>query len=193
MKVRIWILAGVIAILGALYALYFTEWIRLEPIGIASQVRVSVIQPRFGRPETTQRVRVTNTVSTKTGVVVRATTIVKTNQAKRVGLPQWGKIELTPGGAAIVTFNLDDSYVLTGLRVVDVPADGSAPRIFWQLAGKSVPTRILLYGRDPVGMKPVKAGTKAEPLLPGAPYRLLLEAGRRRGTHDFKTRPTPAR
>lgn len=193
MKVRIWILAGVIAILGALYALYFTEWIRLEPIGIASQVRVSVIQPRFGRPEITKKVRVTNTIPNKTGVVLRATTIIKTNQARRVGLPQWGKIELPPGGAAIVTFTLDDSYVLTGLRVLDVPADGSAPKVLWQLAGKSVPTKTLLYGRDPVGMKPAKAGVKAEPLVPGAPYRLLLEAGRRRGTHDFKTRPAPLR
>ena len=83
--------------------------------------------------------------------------------------------------------------MLTALRVEDVPADGSAPKVLWRLAGKSRPTRSLLYGRDPEGLKPVVPGATAELLKAGVPYRLFLAAGRRRGTNDFKTMPAPAR
>ena len=79
-------------------------------------------------------------------------------------------------------------YELTAIRVEDVPVDGTAPKVIWRLAGKSAPLNSLLYGRDPVGMKPLAAGT-AQPLVPGAPYRLIVEAGRRRGTNNFTTVP----
>ena len=57
----------------------------------------------------------------------------------------------------------------------------------WHLIGKSRPVDSLLYGRDPDGMRPILDGLKPEPLLPEVPYRLIVEAGRRRGTNDFKT------
>jgi hypothetical protein len=86
---------------------------------------------------------------------------------------------------------MDGTYQLTKLRVEDMPADGSAPKVFWRLAGKSVPTTVFLYGRDPEGLKPLVQGATAEPLSPGVPYRLIVEAGRRKGTNCFTTELVP--
>ena len=191
MNKRLLTLGGVLAILGLLYIVLFTEWIKPEPIQIASQVRASVQRPRFGRP-VTQRAP-TNLLTAKIDMIVRTNLIAHTNEAQRVRLPDWGEIDQAPGGAANVTFSLDGAYRLTALRVQDVPADGSPPRVVWQLAGKSQRTSSLLYGRDPQGMKPVLPGTKAEALTAGVPYRLIIEAGRRRGTNSFTTIPSPAR
>ena len=191
MNKRTLMLAGVLAVLGLLYIVLFTEWIKPEPIQIASQVRTSVQRPRFGRP-VTQRI-LTNLPTAKGDMLVRTNLIVRTNEAERVRLPDWGAIDQAPGGVANVTFSFDGAYTLTALRVQDVPADGSPPRVVWQLAGKSLRTSSLLYGRDPQGMKPVLPGTKAEALTAGVPYRLIVEAGRRRGTNSFTTIPSPAR
>jgi len=191
MNKRTLMLAGVLAVLGLLYIVLFTEWIKPEPIQIASQVRASVQRLRFGRP-VTQRI-LTNLPTAKGDMLVRTNLIVRTNEAERVRLPDWGAIDQAPGGVANVTFSFDGAYTLTALRVQDVPADGSPPRVVWQLAGKSLRTSSLLYGRDPQGMKPVLPGTKAEALTAGVPYRLIIEAGRRRGTNSFTTIPSPAR
>jgi hypothetical protein len=192
MNKRSLMLAGVLAVLGLLYIVLFTEWIKPEPIQIASQVRASVQRPRFGR-NVTQR-NMTNLPTAKGDImIVRTNLIVRTNEAQRVRLPDWGEIDQAPGGVANVTFSFDGAYRLTALRVQDVPADGSPPRVVWQLAGKSLLTSSLLYGRDPQGMKPVLPGTKAEVLTAGVPYRLIIEAGRRRGTNSFTTIPSPAR
>ena len=191
MNKRTLMLAGVLAVLGLLYMVLFTEWIRPVPIQIASQIRTSVQRPRFNRP-VTQRI-LTNLATAKGDMIVRTNLVVRTNEAQRVRLPDWGEIDQAPGGVANVTFSLDGAYTLTALRVQDVPADGSPPRVVWQLAGKSIPTSSLLYGRDPQGMKPVMPGSKAEALMAGVPYRLIIEAGRRRGTNSFTTTPSPAR
>jgi hypothetical protein len=140
----------------------------------------------------TQRI-LTNLPTAKGDMLVRTNLIVRTNEAERVRLPDWGAIDQAPSGVANVTFSFDGAYTLTALRVQDVPADGSPPRVVWQLAGKSLRTSSLLYGRDPQGMKPVLPGTKAEALTAGVPYRLIIEAGRRRGTNNFTTTPSPAR
>ncbi|MBI3415685.1 MAG: hypothetical protein HY043_10280 [Verrucomicrobia bacterium] len=197
MNKRALILGGVLFGLGLLYVLLFTEWIRPEPIQIASQVRASLIQPRFGRPVTQ---RIISSLAPPKGDVLKMTNItvgtnlvVRTNQPQRVQLSDWGQIDQAPGGVANVTFSLDGNYILTSLRVQDVPADGSPPKILWQLAGKSLPLSFLLYGRDPQGMKPTTPDAKAEPLSAGVPYRLIVEAGRRHGTNDFKTTPAAAR
>lgn len=184
-RTRVWTLVGALAVLGLAYAFLFTEWVRPEPIGIASQVRASILQPSFGQG--TRTVRVTNSALGGGQVVMERTEAADAgSRARRVRLPHWGEIEQGPGGAANVTFSLDDAYVLTGVRVEDVPADGSAPKVLWQARGRSTPTRSLLYGRVPEGMQGVGAVTA---LTPGAPYRLWLEAGRRRGSHAFRTLP----
>jgi hypothetical protein len=97
----------------------------------------------------------------------------------------------TAGAVANVTFSMDDKFELTKLRVEDLPADGSKPKIMWQLTGKSPLLSVFLYGRDLEGMKPVAQGVLAEPLEAGVPYRIIVEAGRRRGTNCFTTGLVP--
>lgn len=179
-------LGAVFVGLAIAYVYFFTDWLQPAPIEIASQVRPSILAPRFGR--TTVKVVSTN-LRPETGQFVVETNKVHTNRAdiaeaaRRARLPVWGEVEQSLGGSANVTFSLDTAYELTALRVEDVPSDGSVPRVLWQLTGKSRPTRSLLYGRDPEGL----TGAKATPLTPGAPYRLIVEAGRRRGTNQFTT------
>ena len=193
MNSRRWILVGVFAALGISYITFFTEWLRPAPIEIASQVRFSVQPPRFGRP-----VKMTNLLQLLRSVDKLVSNApppkivpVPPDPLERIGRPEKGAIDQAPGGVANVTFSLDNWYSLTRIRVEDVPVDGTAPRIVWQIAGKSRPANSLLYGRNPEGMKPLVPGATAEPLQAGVPYRLILEAGRRRGTANFKTTPVP--
>ena len=110
-----------------------------------------------------------------------------------IGRPEKGAIDQAPGGVANVTFSLDDTYILTSIRVEDVPSDGTKPNVLWQLKGKSRPARSLLYGRVPEGMTNVVPGAVAEPLKAVVLYRLFLQAGRRRGIKDFTTAPAAVR
>ncbi len=193
MRQRPLVLLGLLLALGLAYALLFTDWLRPEPIQIVSQVRASILQPNFRTA--TRKITRTNAETGKVEVVARLTNSMmdSATQARRVRLPNWGEISHAPGGVANVTFSLDAPYALTALRVQDVPADGSAPRVLWDLTGKSSPTRSLFYGRIPPGMRAAKPGNTnagaAEPLAAGVPYVLILEAGRRRGTNSFRTAP----
>jgi len=218
MKNRAWVLFGVFAALGLAYVFLFTEWLRPAPIEIASQVRFSIQPPSFGRPPPVKKpvkpgqASATNRVVMPTNLVEaiglgsnllvrskvvmgtngmpRTNLVVRTNRPRAAGAVS-GLTYVAPGGVANVTFSLDGTYVLTKLRVEDVPADGSAPKVLWRLSGKSVPTTVFLYGRDPEGLKPLVQGALPEPLKPGVPYRLVLEAGRRRGTNYFTTDIVP--
>ncbi|MCI0534114.1 MAG: hypothetical protein L0Z50_02685 [Verrucomicrobiales bacterium] len=190
MNVRRGLLLAVFAVLGLAYIALFTDWLRPAPIEIASQVRFSILRPRFGRPA-----QPPGSPKLQPGhpeqEAMKVDKLVRTNQPRRVRLQDWGLIDPSPGGVANVSFSLDDRYSLTALRVEDVPANGAAPKVVWQLAGKSQPTHALLYGRNPEGMKPVTTNAIAEPLVAGAPYRLIVESGRRRGTNYFSTAPAP--
>lgn len=205
MSARHWTLVGAFAALGLSYVIFFTEWLRPAPIEVASQVRFSVQPPRFGRPAPKANAArgampdAAKATSTKNGrpaappqgffppPPAKTNPVVAREMVDRVGRPEKGAIDQAPGGVANVTFSLDNWYQLTRVRVEDVPADGTAPNVAWQLVGKSLPLNSLLYGRNPEGMKPLLAEAKAEPLKAGVPYRLIVEAGRRRGTNDFKT------
>ncbi len=58
----------------------------------------------------------------------------------------------------------------------------------WNLFAEtnSVPTKGIIYGYSISGMKPVLPKGKAEPLQPNIKYRLLVEAGKRKGQADFQ-------
>jgi len=183
MTARGWFLSGVFVALVLIYIAVFTEWLRPAPIGIVSQVRPTIHPPRF-----TRRAKPPQQPG-QPGPPAKDDRLVRSNQVRQVQLPEWGVIDQAPGGVANVTFSLDGTYSLTAIRVEDVPADGAAPRVLWQLAGKSRPVRALLYARDPEGMKPITPGATAEPLKAGVPCRLILEAGRYRGTNYFTTAP----
>lgn len=191
MNPRTYRLIGLFAVLGLGYAYFFTEWIHPEPIQISSQIRASILQPRFGRGPI--EVTRTNKETGQLEKIVHTNAVGKADTERRARLPEWGEIGDAPGDVANVTFTLDGAYQLTALRVLDLPTDGSPPQILWDLTGQSVPTSSLLYGRIPKGMKSRKPDAAATPLNAGAPYQLIVEAGRRQGTHRFTTRPTSGR
>ncbi|HEY3861669.1 MAG TPA: hypothetical protein VGO59_07265 [Verrucomicrobiae bacterium] len=104
-------------------------------------------------------------------------------------LPRRGEAAVWP-----VFFALNDGFKLTSVEVIPFE-DGkfnSASRPVWHLISdsNSVPTRAFRYGQPIRGMKPAVKNTQADALEPGVTYRLLLEAGRVKGTVDFSTRPT---
>lgn len=187
MNARVCTLAGVFVALGVIYLFAFTDWLRPEPIQISSQIRASILQPRFGRGPI--KISRTNAETGKLEVIIHTNAVGAVEKGRRARLPEWGEIGDAPGNVANVTFTLDAPYQLTALRVQDLPADGSPPRTMWSVTGQSVPTSSLLYGRMPKGMHLVKTNEPAIPLNAGAPYRLIVEAGRRRGTNNFTTRP----
>lgn len=93
-----------------------------------------------------------------------------------------------PGSALPIVFGLDRDYVLDQVRVLSLSSlqTNKAPVEVWNPCGKaakvhSAPTRGFAYG---AGIEGLPSGP-AEPLVPGAPYRLEIASGRLQGSVDF--------
>lgn len=104
----------------------------------------------------------------------------------------YGTVEKEFAGVYPVIFSFDVEYSLTSVRVEEAtPADGAKPQVLWELRSRkgSKPVKAMLYGRDLDNMDPVP-GTPNPPhaLQAGKQYRLLVEAGRRKGSTLFSTR-----
>lgn len=127
----------------------------------------------------------------------RMKTLAEERAAARIAEANAGRFD----GMYPVVFALDGEYQLTQVRVIEVTPSvpGKAPKIVWQLdsTSNSVPTKALLYGRIPKGMKLKDDRSKAEKLEPGIQYRLEVKAGRYKGSTTFKAKesappPEPA-
>ena len=127
----------------------------------------------------------------------RMKTVAEERAAARIAEANAGRFD----GMYPVVFALDGEYQLTQVRVIEVTPSvpGKAPKIVWQLdsTSNSVPTKALLYGRIPKGMKLKDDRSKAEKLEPGIQYRLEVRAGRYKGSTTFKAKesappPEPA-
>lgn len=127
----------------------------------------------------------------------RMKTVAEERAAARIAEANAGRFD----GMYPVVFALDGEYQLTQVRVIEVTPSvpGKAPKIVWQLdsTSNSVPTKALLYGRIPKGMKLKDDRSKAEKLEPGVQYRLEVRAGRYKGSTTFKAKestppPEPA-
>jgi len=91
-----------------------------------------------------------------------------------------------------VAFMLDGKYQLTALKVITV-ADAKTnkyPVPIWHMISdsSSQPTKIIEYGKRIRGMKPSVPKGRPQPLQANIPYRLLIEAGERKGHVDFQTK-----
>jgi len=90
-----------------------------------------------------------------------------------------------------VSFMLDGKYRLTSVKVISVAdaVTNKYPRPIWHMISDSASsqTKIIVYGAPIKGMKPSVPKARPEPLQPNVPYRLLVEAGKRKGQVDFKT------
>jgi len=91
-----------------------------------------------------------------------------------------------------VSFLFDRKYQLTEIKVV--PAQELATNKYatptWHLISdsNSIPTKNVIYGYMPKGMKPAIARMRPEPLQPNVSYVLFVEAGKIKGQTNFFTK-----
>ena len=110
----------------------------------------------------------------------------------RAGLFRRSKL---PAAQAVnpIFFSFDRKLKLTLLKVIPVRAieTNKYPQPIWHLVSdsNSVPTKDLVYGMPIRGMRPSVKGAIADPLQPGVPYRLLIEADKLKAQHDFALAP----
>ncbi|KAB2663204.1 MAG: hypothetical protein DVB31_10945 [Verrucomicrobia bacterium] len=185
MKTRIGILLGLLAVLGIWYVLSFTEWIRAEPIQIQAQVRdlpkggaFQALRPGAGG----------------TGAAGGARPGPGAAKPRAGGGGRRGGGGFGSGpefeGQYPVVFALDGEYPLTSIRVIEAEPTGHAARIAWQAnsTSNSAPTKAVIYGRVPRGMKLKDEREPAKKLEPGVLYRLELKAGRYSGSTTFRAK-----
>jgi len=87
------------------------------------------------------------------------------------------------------TFILGQDYRLTSVKVIvldELKAKGFAHPL-WELASQSnsAPVKHFSYGHVIPGMQPAVPGDQPAPLTNNVAYRILVEAGRLKGQHDF--------
>ncbi|HWH68277.1 MAG TPA: hypothetical protein VNT26_02790 [Candidatus Sulfotelmatobacter sp.] len=92
-----------------------------------------------------------------------------------------------------VLFGLEHNLKLTAVKVIPVCdiETNKYPHPIWHLVSdsNSVPIKSFFYGQPIAGMRPAVKGTTPEALQPDVNYRLLLEAGPRKSSHDFTPVP----
>ena len=89
-----------------------------------------------------------------------------------------------------IFFAFDRKLKLTSLKVIPVSEieTNKYPHPIWHLVSKSnsVPDRgLVLRHAYPQACGPPCKGATPDPLEPGVPYRLLIEAGKLKAEHDF--------
>lgn len=109
--------------------------------------------------------------------------IFHTSRNLRVRNPQTGAL---PG----LIFGINRQLKLTDIRVVPLTALqtnlNSLP--VWHLVSdsNSVPVKSFFYGQFIRGLKPAVPGSRPQPLETNVGYRLIVEAGKIKGEHDFE-------
>jgi hypothetical protein len=95
--------------------------------------------------------------------------------------------------AESVQFVLDRKLQLTAIRVFPLAAleTNKYARPIWQMISdsNSPPLIAFNYGMRVEGMRPYIKEAVADALIPGAKYRLALEAGKTKAQHDFVFTP----
>ncbi len=103
-------------------------------------------------------------------------------------------VRAVPGETPVdpVSFAFDRKYNITSIRVVSVDDEktNKYPHELWNLISdsNSVPTKVLIYGMVPRGMKPKVPKARPEPLEPDVAYKIYVEAGGPKGEKKFHTR-----
>jgi hypothetical protein len=110
----------------------------------------------------------------------------------RAGVPErgaMGRIEKVDDTMNVMTFAFDSKYELTGVKVVSSEEfqTNKYAHPLWHLVmdSNSVPMKAIVYGMRIRGMRPKVKGAEADPLEANVTYRLIVDAGKIRGEHDF--------
>ena len=94
------------------------------------------------------------------------------------------------GGVPSLIFGLNRQLKLTDVKLVSLDAfhtnKNSLP--LWHLVSdsNSVPVKSFFYGQFIRGLKPAVPGSRPQPLETNVNYRLIVEAGKIKGEHDFE-------
>jgi hypothetical protein len=92
-----------------------------------------------------------------------------------------------------ISFRLEPQCKPTEIKVVLLAAWQTNQSVLpvWHLIAftNAVPVEYFAYGQSIRGLKPEVPGAHAQPLQPGATYRLFVTAGSAKGQHDFQARP----
>jgi hypothetical protein len=92
-----------------------------------------------------------------------------------------------------IIFGFGRLLKLTSLKVIPLYEieTNKYPHAIWQLVSdsNSIPTKTFFYGQAIRGMRPAVKGATPDPLEPGVPYRLIIEAGKLKAEHDFVPNP----
>jgi len=92
-----------------------------------------------------------------------------------------------------ISFWFDRKVKMTSLKVVPVfdLETNKFPQPVWCLVSdsNSLPVKEFTYGMRIPGMHPALKGALPDPLEPGITYRLFVEAGKQKITHDFTPEP----
>ena len=92
-----------------------------------------------------------------------------------------------------IVFGFDRRLKLTSVKVIPLSAiqTNKYPHPIWHLVSESnsVPTKDFSYGARIPGMHPAVQGAVPDPLEPGVTYRLVIEAGEVKSSHDFAPVP----
>lgn len=94
------------------------------------------------------------------------------------------------GAKPDLIFGLSQRLRLTDIEVVPLAEFQTNSRTLplWHLVSdsNSVPVKSFFYGQFIRGLRPAVPGDHALPLATNVTYRLIVEAGRVKGEHDFK-------
>jgi hypothetical protein len=100
---------------------------------------------------------------------------------------------LPPADTDPIFFAFDRKLKLTSLKVIPVQEieTNKYPHPICDLVSdsNSVPVEEWSYAVPIRGMRPAVKGATPDPLEPGVPYRLVIEAGKRKAQHDFVPNP----
>lgn len=111
---------------------------------------------------------------------------IRLNSAALRHRPANGGGEETPN---VITFGMGMDYKLTSIKVVPLAEFKTNKYVMpiWDLesSSNSRPIKAFSYGEYIHGMHPSIKGAKPEPLQPKVTYRLLVQAGSKKGEHDF--------
>jgi hypothetical protein len=96
----------------------------------------------------------------------------------------------TSGTMPELMFGLNQKLSLTEITLVSLAASqtNSVNVPLWHLVSSSNSTAVksFFYGQYIRGLKPAVPGSRPQPLTTNVPYRLIIEAGKVKGQHDFE-------
>ncbi len=104
------------------------------------------------------------------------------------------RADSSPGTPVFFGFNRKLKLTLIKIVPLGETQTNQFAQPLWEMISdsNSLPTKGFVYGLPVPGMRPYLKGAAAKPLVPGVPYRLLVQARSLKAQHDFSLDLDPA-